>query len=180
GTTSAIASARSAGCCGTGTTPAPRSATLTSRRSTMRYARWATRSTRDSPRSVIRCAIPRCVTTCATRASRSARPSPPRSTRSPTRSAAPCVADRQLLSVSDARETEDGRLRDDEHAELGLDLLARLGAERSAFEAAVPEQSDERDALDLVLLRDLRLVVDVDLHDLVGALAHHRDRLDDG
>ena len=38
---------------------------------------------------------------------------------------------------------------------------------------------DERDRLHLVLLREGRLLVDVDLHDLVGAFAHPGDLLDD-
>ena len=54
-----------------------------------------------------------------------------------------------------------------------------LAPERRALEAAVAEQADERDALHLVLLRERGLLVDVDLHDLVGALAHRRDLLDD-
>ena len=45
-------------------------------------------------------------------------------------------------------------------------LLARLGAERRALEAAVAEQADHRDALHAVFLGELRLVVDVDLHTL--------------
>ena len=43
-----------------------------------------------------------------------------------------------------------------------------------ALEAAVAEQADHRDALHAVLLRERRLVVDVDLHDLVGAGASRR------
>ena len=63
------------------------------------------------------------------------------------------------------------RLRNHQHPEFGLDLLARLGTERRALEAAVAEQADHRDALHAVLLGELRLLVDVDLHDLVGAAA---------
>ena len=48
-----------------------------------------------------------------------------------------------------------------------------------ALDPAVAEQADHRDALHAVLLGDARLVVDVDLHDLVGALTHRGDRLDD-
>ena len=47
------------------------------------------------------------------------------------------------------------------------------------LEPAVAEQADHRDALHVVLLRDRGFVVDVDLDDLVGALTHRRDRLDD-
>ena len=54
-----------------------------------------------------------------------------------------------------------------------------LAPERRPLEPAVAEQADERDALHVVLLRERRLLVDVHLHDLVGALAHRRDLLDD-
>ncbi len=63
--------------------------------------------------------------------------------------------------------------------ELGFELRAGLQAERLALEAAVAEQADQRDALHVVLLGERGLVVDVDLHDLVGGPAHRRDRLDD-
>src|SRR5205807_4340986 len=71
------------------------------------------------------------------------------------------------------------RLRDDEHAELGLQLLPRLRSQRLPLEASVAEQRDERDRLDLVRLLNVRTLVDVDLHDLVRAAAHRRDLLDD-
>src|SRR5262249_34539314 len=69
------------------------------------------------------------------------------------------------------------RSGNDEHAELGFELRARLGSERGALEPAVAEEADERDALHVVLLRERWLLVDVDLHDLVGTLAHRRDLL---
>src|SRR3954452_17311247 len=50
---------------------------------------------------------------------------------------------------------------DDDHAQLGLELLAGLGAERAPFQTAVAEQSDHRDALRVVGLREAGLLVDV-------------------
>ncbi len=67
---------------------------------------------------------------------------------------------------------------DDEHPELGFELLAGLGADDRALHASVAEHPDHGDALHVELLRDRRLVVDVDLDDLVGALAHRGDGLD--
>ena len=49
-----------------------------------------------------------------------------------------------------------------------------LAPSDGALHAAVAEQPDERDRLHLVLLRELRLLVDVHLDDLVGALRASR------
>src|SRR4051794_30771382 len=93
-----------------------------------------------------------------------------RSTRSPTRSRGPSTS---------SNDGHPGGLRDDEHAELGFELLAGLGTERGSFEAAAAGKGGHPDALHLVLLGDLPFLVDVDLDDLVGTLAHCRDRFDD-